>query len=86
MCRPEPVLANDRVSDKMKTLKPPQFCAVFPPLFVPFFVPLFIAAGVSIIESGLDISDVIPAGTYQGDFLEARFGKAKRSGPFVRCQ
>jgi hypothetical protein len=52
------------------------FCAVFS-----------IAAGVSIIESGLDISDVIPAGTYQGDFLEARFGKAKRSGgPFLRCQ
>ncbi len=29
--------------------------------------------GVSTLESGLDISDVIPTGTYQGDFLNARF-------------
>jgi hypothetical protein len=25
------------------------------------------------IETGLDISDVIPKDTYQGDFLDARF-------------
>ena len=31
------------------------------------------AFGVSALETGLDISDVIPTGTYQGDFLDARF-------------
>ena len=29
--------------------------------------------GISLIETGLDISDVIPAGTYQGDWIEQRF-------------